>query len=348
MTSRELVRAALRFESPKRLPRQLWALPWAAQHYPQELEQLNREWPGDFSGPANVYRPSKRKQGDPYRAGVAVDEWGCTFTGVMDGVIGEVRDPLLPELADWPKLEPPYEILPEDETAARAAVNRSCAESDKFMMAGCCPRPWERYQFIRGTEEALIDMADPDEEVMGLLRKIHEFHLAELAFWAKTEVDALMFMDDWGSQWQLLINPQTWRQVFKPLYKDYIDIAHAHGKFAFMHSDGCIIDIYPDLVELGLDAINSQLFTMNLDKLAQIGRGKITFWGEIDRQHALRDETGENARACVRQVYEKLYLPEGGIIAQFEASPGSHPKGWFAVFDEWQKLTTPERASVYR
>ena len=70
----------------------------------------------------------------------------------------------------------------------------------------------------------------------------------------------LMFMDDWGAQNDLLISPVRWRKLFKPLYKDYIDIVHHHDKKAFMHSDGNILRVLPDLIELGLDAINSQIF----------------------------------------------------------------------------------------
>jgi len=56
------------------------------------------------------------------------------------------------------------------------------------------------------------------------------------------------------------------------------------GKKIFMHSDGHTLDIYPDMVELELDAFNSQIFCMGVQELAPFA-GKITFWGEIDRQH---------------------------------------------------------------
>ena len=87
-----------------------------------------------------------------------------------------------------------------------------------------------------------------------------------------------MFMDDWGLQKGLLMNPALWVEIFKPLYKDFIDIAHKNNKKIFMHSDGYILDIIPHLIELGLDAVNSQVFCMGLENLKQF-KGKITFWG---------------------------------------------------------------------
>ena len=101
-------------------------------------------------------------------------------------------------------------------------------------------------------------------------------------------------MDDWGSQKSLLINPKQWRKIFKPLYKEYIDLAHQAGKKIFMHSDGYIFDIYGDLIELGLDAINSQLFIMDIEEIGKHFGGQITFWGEIDRQHLLPHGTAPN------------------------------------------------------
>ena len=46
------------------------------------------------------------------------------------------------------------------------------------------------------------------------------------------------------------------------MYGEYIAVAKGHGKKGFMHSDGHILSILPKLADLGLDAINSQLFCM--------------------------------------------------------------------------------------
>ena len=36
--------------------------------------------------------------------------------------------------------------------------------------------------------------------------------------WARTDVDALNMMDDWGAQRDLLISPQLWDEFFMPMY----------------------------------------------------------------------------------------------------------------------------------
>jgi len=325
------------------MPREMWALPWAYEHLKDYIDEINRRFPSDFGAPVNVYRPSPRVRGDQYGIGTYTDEWGCVFTGIQKGVIGEVRNPQLQDIEDWKSVVPPYETLPENTARARDQVNRSCAASPLFIRAGCCPRPWERYQFLRGTENAMIDMMTLDRPVLELLRVIHEFYLRELEFWVRTDVDAISFMDDWGSQRQLLIPPGIWREVFKPMYRDYCDLAHSNGKFVFMHSDGHITEIYPDLIEIGVDALNSQLFCMDIAELARIAKGKITFWGEIDRQHVMPSPDPMAGREAVRRVAAHLYDPAGGIIAQFEITPGSNGAVAVAIFEEWERVEEEAR-----
>jgi hypothetical protein len=337
-SSREIVKRCLDFDYPERLPVDIWVLPWAYQNLPVQTALLLEKYPSDFTGPDNVYKTSNIRKGDPHKQGFYIDEWGCEFENIHDGVIGEVKDPIIKEIKDWNRVKPPYETLPGNASKAIDKVNRDCGNTEKFVKAGCWPRPWERLQFLRGTENAMMDIMMPEEGAGKLLSKIHEFYLKELEFWVKTDVDAIFFMDDWGTQKSLLIPPYIWRDLFKPLYKDYCDLAKANGKYIFMHSDGCITEIYPDLVELGVNALNSQLFCMDMDKLAGIAKGKMTFWGEMDRQHILVSDDPEVGRQAVRQVAEKLYDPSGGIIAQFELGPGAVPETAMAVMDEWARV----------
>ncbi|MCI0499135.1 MAG: hypothetical protein L0Y36_05585 [Planctomycetales bacterium] len=337
-TPREIVEKALRFEYPERIPRHLWVLPWAQNNYPQELKVIQQKYPDDFVAAPDVYRKSPLVNGDPYQIGKYTDEWGCTFENLQQGVIGEVKNPIIPDLSDLSGLVPPYKILPDNPGKARDIVNKFCDQTDRFVLTPCFPRPWERMQFLHGSVNSMMDIMTPETDAKQLLDKIHEFYMKELEFWVSTNIDGIMFMDDWGSQMNLLIPPVIWQDIFKPLYKDYCDIAHSKGKFAFMHSDGNIIEIYPYLIEVGVDALNSQLFCMDMEKLAVIAKRKITFWGEIDRQHILPGENIDAIRQAVRKVAKNLYDPAGGVIAQMEFGPGTKPQNVEAVFIEWEKI----------
>ena len=333
-TSRELVYQTLNFTGPARAPRDLWTLPIAAQAHPAALAAILEAYPPDMTGVDGFERERAPTRGDQYAIGAYTDEWGATFVSVQAGVIGEVKQPLIGDWAtDVPRVHIPTAWL----TVDRDAVNRACAATDKFTLAGCNQRPFEQLQFLRGTANLYMDLTDPPPELLAFMAELHAFYCELLQVWANTDVDALRMMDDWGSQRSLLISPAMWRHYFKPMYRDYVQIAHAAGKKFFMHSDGHILAIYPELIEIGVDALNSQLFCMGVEKLAPFA-GQITFWGEIDRQRLLAFATPDEVEAAVRQVHEHLWR-SGGCIAQCEFGAGARPENVERVFATWDTMT---------
>jgi hypothetical protein len=334
MTSRERVLRCLEFDHPDRVPRQLWCLPIAGLCLGNAaIAGLEKRFPGDIGGP-RVPPPATLDQGNPYALGTYRDEWGCVWESIQAGVVGEVKHPMVDDWSHLDRVHPPEAMLKLDV----AAINRACAAQSEFLMSGCCPRPFERIQFLRGSENVYLDLAEEPAEFFELLKIIHDYNCREAEAWCATDVDGLSFMDDWGSQRALLISPDQWRRIFKPLYRDYCAIAKARGKKVFMHSDGYIFDIYPDLIEIGVDAVNSQLFCMDIEEIGRRFKGKITFWGEIDRQHILPHGTVAETRAAVGRVAKALYDPAGGVIAQFELGAAASLDNAVAIFDEWDKI----------
>lgn len=334
MTSRERVIRTLRHEPVDRVPREIWALPGVHWFHKDDFDAVNTRFPGDFGVPTFHYGQGKRCKGEPCRVGEYVDAWGCVWQVGEPGVIGEVKESPLSDWSYLPKYRPPFELLDE---ADLSKVNESCANTMLFTKVGTETRPFERLQFLRGTEQLFMDLAYGDKEIHKLIEMLHDFYCREMQMWARTDVDSIAFMDDWGSQTALLISPEMWREIFKPLYKDYCDIIKGAGKFVFFHSDGNIESIYPDLIEIGVDAQNSQLFCMDIEGLAEKYNGKITFWGEIDRQHILPFGDEEDARNAVKRVRAAMDKGKGGVIAQCEWGMDTPAKNIAAVFDEWEK-----------
>lgn len=101
-----------------------------------------------------------------------------------------------------------------------------------------------------------------------------------------------------------------------------------------MGEDGCGFSEYDG--RLGLDAVNSQLFCMGLESLAPY-KGKITFWGEIDRQQLLQEGTISDIDRAVENVYQTLWQ-DGGGIAQCEFGPGAKPENVYRVYQAWENI----------
>lgn len=322
------------FQKPDRAPRELWALPGVVKFRRNEYEAIRSRFEWDFGEPGGKYGNSGRAKGNCNQVGDYIDEWGVVWTNAEPGVAGEIKKPILADASALAHYHLPWELL---EQADFSMVDEICAKSTLFMKAGTLVRPFERLQFLHGTENLLVDLAYGTPEVLGLLRQLHEFFVRDMEMWAKTAVDGIAFMDDWGSQNALLISPAMWREIFKPLYADYCRILRKAGKFVFMHSDGDIREIYPDLIEIGVHAINSQLFCMDIENLAAKYKGKITFWGEIDRQYLLPFGKPEEVRHGVRRVRRALDDGQGGVIAQCEWGINDPMENIAAVYETWNE-----------
>lgn len=331
MTRRDRVVRSLEHESPDRAPRHLWMLPGVALNRAAELQRMKEMYPDDIVPPSFAYGRAERARGQQSRKGTYTDEWGCTFEVLQDGVVGEVREPLLADWADLHLVRPPVEVLDTDWDR----VNRIRETTDGFILASTLVRPFERMQFIRGSENLLMDIALRPDEFFRLRDLVHEFHLRELEHWITTDIDGISFMDDWGSQSSLLISPDAWRALFKPLYREYCDLIHSAGKYVFFHSDGFIEEIIEDLIEVGVDALNSQLFCMNIERIAQRFKGRITFWGEVDRQWLLPFGTPDEVKQGVAKVRAALDDGSGGVIAQCEWGLSDPFENIAAVFEAW-------------
>jgi uroporphyrinogen decarboxylase len=332
VTSKERVLRALRFERPDRVPRDIWVLPGARILQPADVDNLFKKFEPDIVTAPIVKPKLPYMRGEWYKQGTYIDEWGCVWTNLRDGIIGEVKQPLVKEWSDLEKLKAPYQLVGK----GFEDVDNFCKSTDKFI---CAPAGtiFERMQFVRGPENLYMDIATQPSEFITLRDIVFDYFIAETEALCKTSVDAICVNDDWGSQKALLINPLAWRKLFKPLYKKFVRLCRDYGKFAFMHSDGFIFDIYKDLIEIGVDAINSQLFCMPIEEIGKNFAGRICFWGEIDRQHLLVHGTEHQVRQAVRRVWENLSHNGGGVIAQFEYGIETSYKCAAAVFDEWEK-----------
>lgn len=338
MNPRRLVQETLTFDDPERIPRHKGILPWAEENYPEFVRRLHDVFPDDIVSAPAIYTESLGTQGDRYKKGVYIDEWGCRFTNPMDGVIGIVQTP---RVADWKDLEsfiPPSATLSID----RESIDAFCRETDRFVLMGSFVRPFERLQFIRTMENAFIDLVEKPPELYELLARIHQHYIKEVEVWASTEVDAIALMDDWGTQQGLITSPEVFRQIFLPMYRDYAEVARHHGKYLFMHSDGQITDIMPDLIELGVDALNAQIFCMGIKELGEKFGGRLTFWGEIDRQNLLPYGSREDIQKAVYEIWLHMYR-NGGVIGQCEFGLEANPENVFAVYETWDSLSKTGR-----
>jgi uroporphyrinogen decarboxylase len=152
------------------------------------------------------------------------------------------------------------------------------------------------------------------EKVDVLLERLIDYTITLVHEWADLNVDAIYISDDWGLQDRLMISPELWRDLFKPCYRRVIVEAHKRKLKVFMHSCGNIMEIIPDLIEIGLDVLNPiQPGALDHGQIAKEFGGKITFFGGIDVQSLPAKSTEEVEREIERLV-ETFGGYNGGLI----------------------------------
>jgi len=171
---------------------------------------------------------------------------------------------------------------------------------------------------LRGFENLLVDLyEDPDlaEQIVDIPYRYHREVARQVA---RRGVDMVWLGDDWGTQTNLLIDPDMWRAHFKSRYADIcgaIKEANPHCLVAF-HSDGDVTKLIPDLIEVGVDVLNPiQTDCMDPAQL-QAGYGdRLGFFGGVAVQSTLPHGSREEIRAEYDWLKSTLGAGGGWICA---------------------------------
>jgi uroporphyrinogen decarboxylase len=128
-------------------------------------------------------------------------------------------------------------------------------------------------------------------------------------------VDIITLSDDWGSNKNMLFSPRMWRKMIKPYAERVVKHAASRGVPVNLHSDGYIMQIMDDLVELGFSMMHPVQESAGMDPKtikAQYGN-KLTIYGSLDIIDGLLAYDGEALDQYITDRFE-IYAPGGGFI----------------------------------
>ncbi len=332
MTSRDRVIRTLNHQPVDRAPRDLWLMPGTETRCPDAVAELGLRFPGDIARIELKSAVGKRHKAPSGRTGPhTTDAWGCTWQVGPHGEPGPLEHSPLAEADKVAEYVPPAEVL---EAARFSAAGRGCAGGTRFALAGSDVQPLGRMLALRGPDNALADLTSNKKETRQLLAKVHEHFRRELELWAGTDVDGVTIHDELGTTPMLRVASRLWRQILKPLYRDYCQLLHDKDKFAFFHGEGKVADFFNDLIEVGFDAIYVPTATVDLEWLAKECRGRVAFWIDFGVERLASPTTHEDVREEVRRL-RKLLDFGSGIIARCPWAPGTPPRNVAAFFEEW-------------
>jgi uroporphyrinogen decarboxylase len=129
------------------------------------------------------------------------------------------------------------------------------------------------------------------------------------------EIDGGHFGDDYGAQDTLLVSPKMWRTLIKPRLARMFAPFREVGLPIILHSDEQIAAILPDLVEIGLTAINPvQPEVINHAWLRRAFDNRLACYGGISTQTVLPQGSPQEVKQAVADCLAVL-VPEGtGLV----------------------------------
>lgn len=128
-------------------------------------------------------------------------------------------------------------------------------------------------------------------------------------------VDVFTLSDDWGSNKNMLFSPRMWRDMIKPYAMRVVQHVRARGAPVNLHSDGYIMNILDDLVEMGYNSMHPVQETAGMDPQTIKERygGKLVVYGSLDIIDGLLAYDGEQLDEYITRHFQ-IYAPGGGFI----------------------------------
>lgn len=249
------------------------------------------------------------------------DEFGVVWNRTVDKDIGNPEPIFLePYIGD-------YEFPDPDDPRRYAHFPAFIeANNDKFILCEIGFSLFERAWSMRGMENLLIDMKANPSFVHELLDAITDFNIRIIRNAVKYPIDGFFFGDDWGQQRGLIMGPILWREFIKPRLKRMYEEVHKAGLPVFIHSCGDVQELFPELIEIGVDVFNPfQPEVMDIFEMKRKYGDRLSFFGGISVQRLLPFGTPEEVRKETSRILKEIGRGGGYIASPSHAIPKDVP-----------------------
>lgn len=257
---------------------------------------------------------------DGYDAyGTGPDAWGVMWTNMgpnplVDGNTVAKNFRLFDEMDEWKEKVkfPPLDHMPVEGYFKMMEQVLQVEREQKAVSCILLSGQFERMNQMIGMENALCAFYEYPDEVKEFFEAMCEYKLKCIDLAHKyLKPDVIHMQDDWGTNDNMFFSPDIWREYIKPLEKRYAERIHELGMVYVHHSCGYIQQIIPDLVEIGVDAINPMNVSNDVDYVLENFGDEITVVGGLDNQFMETPGTAEEEiRAEVRARMDR-YAKKG-------------------------------------
>lgn len=213
------------------------------------------------------------------------DVFGVVWDRTMDKDIGMPETYQIEEPEDLDNYEFPDPLDPRFFEDIESQIAKF---PDRFRLFTLGFSLYERAWTLHSMEELLMGMIEEPEFVHDLFTKIADYNIAQVTEALKYDIDAVYYGDDWGQQHGLIMGYEKWKEFIYPQIKRMYAVTKDAGKFQFIHSCGDVDELFPDLIDLGLNCFNPfQPEVMDVKAIHHEYRDRLSFWGGLSTQQTL-------------------------------------------------------------
>ena len=292
MNSYEIVKAALYFQRPERLP----------VIY------------GTYG--TNDFEFVVAAEGDEYYM-EGIDQWGCVWTKTGLNNMGQVTGFPVKNLDDVETFKVPD--FNEDRRYKGVAEKISKArDAGKYIGANIFMILFERMHSLCRFEDVLCGLLTSPEKIGVMADRIID---AQITFVRNlherfgSDIDGINMGDDWGTQRSEIISYELWMEFFYPRYKRLFDFMHKCGYDVFVHSCGKINNIIEGFIKAGVNAMNLlQPRVLGIKETGQQYSGRVCFFTMADYQTTLPSGNLEQIGRDVEDLMKYWATPNGGLV----------------------------------
>lgn len=168
-------------------------------------------------------------------------------------------------------------------------------------------------------QDTMVNLLLKPEFMKRLIEILAVMNLTAAEMLMDRGVEIVEICDDLGNAGGLLISPELVRNFFIPWYEELAKIVHERNGYVHLHSHGNISLLLPDLVTIGIDAINPFDWEENPDlpeTVKKFGDRIIFCGGEVGDlyRHSLEEIEFIIRRACrLNKIAKRGYIFMGGI-----------------------------------
>jgi uroporphyrinogen decarboxylase len=201
------------------------------------------------------------------------------------------------------------------EPANYAAEVKKLKDCGLFVQAGI-PNPYKTAWEMRGMDNVLVDYLVNREFIEAFYDRLYAFYTDYSLRAVRAGVDMITFTGDIAMQDRIIMGPETWREVDKPRMAKFVAACRRINPdvFLFIHSDGTIMDVMDDLVEIGFNVINPiQPECMDPVEVKRRWGDRITLHGGVSLQRTLPNGTVAEVRAEIENLIRTCGY-NGGLV----------------------------------